>query len=148
MQHVIANRTRRTFLWCLIAGVIRATPGYTKTTVCVVTMTLLSLAINSRCAEFHGQRLYEGIQVICWIFDTRNFSLLVNVTERRAGYVWEQARHSTGFHQNFMTKVFARTFVAFVTIISLLIWRREFLPDTAHWYLEFVQCRYKSCLLF
>lgn len=47
MQCVVANRTRRTFLWSLIPGVIRVTPGHTKSTVRVVTTTLFSPAVNS-----------------------------------------------------------------------------------------------------
>lgn len=46
-------------------------------------------------------------------FSTWHFSLLVNVTKRRVEFVREQAHHSTGFRQNFMTEIFARTFVTF-----------------------------------
>lgn len=61
-------------------------------------------------------------------FSTWRFSLLVNVTKRRLEFVREQAHHFTGF-QNFMTEIFAWTFVVFENkrIIFLPIWRQEFL---------------------
>lgn len=60
MQRIVVNRTRRTFLWSLIPGVIRVTPGYTKSTVGVVTTTLFSPVVNS-CLAIPG-----GLTTVRW----------------------------------------------------------------------------------
>jgi len=128
MQRVVADRTRRTFLWSLIPSVIRVTPVYTKSTVRVVTTTLFSPTVNS-CTTANDYT--TGFKLFVE-FSTQRFSLLVNGTKRSE--ICENGRGGILLpaFANCIAKVFTRTFVSFGNEIQLFrFWtrRQEFLQS-------------------
>lgn len=148
MQHVIAKRTRRTFLWCLIADVIRTTPGHTKSAMCVVTMTLLSPAINSRCTIPRSTIIWWNSSYLLDFWLSAFFAARQRDKEAGgirestdASFYWLSSEFYDGSFRADFCCIRKRNYYFSSDLTS-----RIFAMSTAHWYLKFVRCRYKRTL--
>jgi len=149
MQHVVANRTRWTCLWSLILGVIRVTPGHTKSTVHVVT-TLFSPAVNSCLAV-------PRLTIIRWdssySLNFRRSVFRCSSTWQRERDMWERARrhsatgfrelHRKSFHKNFCFIWERNPVISFLNLASRIFATTK--PFDIFWYLSYISLTNMHC---